>query len=118
VQNVEENERDGQVVLAAGVNLLKWRNSVMSNTNKSVRFEPIIQDSVRAEAIYNSTTCDIVIVKVIGQAHYQAIAELADRLGAIQYYTLTAFFWLAEFFSGSWRKETLQLERGACVNQM
>ena len=54
------------MALATGVKLQKWLTSDMANTTKYVRFEAVVQDGVTAEAIDDSTMCDIIIIKVIG----------------------------------------------------
>jgi hypothetical protein len=61
-QDVHENESDVQVVLATGVKLQSCLASEVANTSKCVRFEAVIKDGVTAEAVDDSTMCDIIII--------------------------------------------------------
>jgi len=80
-QDIHENERDVQVVLATGVKLQSWLASEVANTSKWVRFEACVQDGVTAEAIDDSTKCDIIIIKVVGNPHQQAVGEIIRVFG-------------------------------------
>jgi hypothetical protein len=80
-QNIHENERDVQVVLATGVKLQRWLASKVSNTSKGVRFEAVVQDGVTAKAIDDSTKCDIIIIKVVGKPHQMALQEIGREIG-------------------------------------
>jgi hypothetical protein len=79
-QNIHENERDVHVVLATEVKLQRWLSSGVANSSKCVRFEVVVQDVVAAEAIDESTKCDIIIIKVVGELHQRAVQEISGQM--------------------------------------
>jgi hypothetical protein len=79
-QNIHEDKRDIQVVLANGVKLQRWLASEVANTSKCVRFEAVVQDGVTAETIDDITTCSIIIIKVVGEPHQLTLLEISGQL--------------------------------------
>ena len=80
VQVVHENERHVQVILAQGVNVQKWTNSALANTIKYVRFEALVEHGVKSKDIDNKTTCDVIIIKLVGKPHQAAVTEITGQL--------------------------------------
>jgi hypothetical protein len=46
-----------------------------------VRFDAVVQNGMTAEAIDDSTMCDIIIIKVVGEPHQLTVAEINVQFG-------------------------------------
>jgi hypothetical protein len=80
MQNIHENERDVQVVLATGVKLKSWLASVVANTYKCVQFEAVVNDGEKSEAFDDCAKCDIIITKVVGKPHQLTLQEIGGEI--------------------------------------
>ncbi|KAH9150620.1 hypothetical protein LEN26_004044, partial [Aphanomyces euteiches] len=84
LEDVHENERDVQVVLATGVKLFEWMESAMANQSQGFTFEAVVEEGVKADEVNPDTKCDIVMVKRSDLFRKRALSMVSSGFHSIK----------------------------------